>query len=375
MLLLVLAHVDTHQRLLIVEQELGQGARRLGLADAGRAKEQERAKRPIRILQAGARGAHGVGHGQNGLLLADDALAEALFHGDELFDFALHQLAHGYARPAADDLSDVLLSHFFLYECAPVTGALALLLLGRRASLLQLTDFVLQSSRTLPISALCRLIQLDPLAVELFLGLGDRVELLQLRLPLRFERAGLLLEAGELLFDALQALPGGRVLLLAQALTFDLELHDATTDFVQLGGRAGGFHAQPRGGLVDQVDRLVRQEAIRDVTVREHRRGHQRRVADADLVVLLVALAQAAQNGDRVLDTGLADEDGLEAALQGGIFLDVLSIFVERGGTNAVQLAAGQHRLEHVGGVHSAFGGARPDHRVQLVDEQDDLAG
>ena len=39
-----------------------------------------------------------------------------------------------------------------------------------------------------------------------------------------------------------------------------------------------------------------------------------------------------------------------------------------------VQLAARQHRLEHVGRVHRALGGAGADHGVELVDEQDDLA-
>ena len=39
------------------------------------------------------------------------------------------------------------------------------------------------------------------------------------------------------------------------------------------------------------------------------------------------------------------------------------------------QLAAGEHRLEHVAGVHRALaGGAGTDDRVQLVDEGDDLA-
>ena len=54
-LLLVLRHVDADHRLLVVEQELGERARELGLADAGRAEEQEAAERTIRILQAGAR--------------------------------------------------------------------------------------------------------------------------------------------------------------------------------------------------------------------------------------------------------------------------------------------------------------------------------
>ena len=39
-----------------------------------------------------------------------------------------------------------------------------------------------------------------------------------------------------------------------------------------------------------------------------------------------------------------------------------------------LQLAAGQHRLEDAGGVDRALGGTGTDERVQLVDEQDDVA-
>ena len=44
-LLHVLAHVDADHRVLVVEQELGQRPRQLGLADAGGPEEQERADR------------------------------------------------------------------------------------------------------------------------------------------------------------------------------------------------------------------------------------------------------------------------------------------------------------------------------------------
>ena len=70
----------------------------------------------------------------------------------------------------------------------------------------------------------------------------------------------------------------------------------------------------------------------------------------------------------------LIDQHRLEAAFQGGVLLDVLAVLVERGGADAVQLAAGQHRLEQVAGVHRAFGLAGADDGVQLVDEQDDRA-
>ena len=49
--------------LLVIEQEIGQRLGQLGLADAGGAEEQERADRPVGILQAGAGAAHGVGDG------------------------------------------------------------------------------------------------------------------------------------------------------------------------------------------------------------------------------------------------------------------------------------------------------------------------
>ena len=79
-LLLVLGHVDADHRLLVVEQELGERARQLGLADAGRPEEDEAAERPVRILQPGAGAADRVGHRVDRLVLADDALVQPLLH-------------------------------------------------------------------------------------------------------------------------------------------------------------------------------------------------------------------------------------------------------------------------------------------------------
>ena len=82
-------------------------------------------------------------------------------------------------------------------------------------------------------------------------------------------------------------------------------------------------------------------------------------------MVRLVALLQPAQDRDRVLDGRLIDEHRLEAPFERGVLLDVLAVLVERGGADAVQFAAGQHRLEEVAGVHRALGLARADDRVQ----------
>jgi len=50
----------------------------------------------------------------------------------------------------------------------------------------------------------------------------------------------------------------------------------------------------------------------------------------------------------------------------------VLAVFVERGGADRPQFAAGEHRLEQVGGVDGALGGAGAHDRVKLVEEEDD---
>ena len=147
----------------------------------------------------------------------------------------------------------------------------------------------------------------------------------------------------------------GGVGLLGQGDALDLQLTDAPVDDVDLGGHGVDLDPQPAGRLVHQVDRLVGEEPGGDVAVRQDGRRHQRRVHDPHPVVDLVALLQAPQDGDGVLDGGLAHVDRLETPLQGRIFLDVLAVLVQRRGPDHAQLAPGQHGLDHVAGVHGAL--------------------
>jgi hypothetical protein len=113
--------------------------------------------------------------------------------------------------------------------------------------------------------------------------------------------------------------------------------------------------AKPRCRFVYQVYRLVGQEALADVPVRERGRGHDGTVRYAHAVVRFVALLEAAQDRDRVLDRWLAHVNRLEAPFQGRILLYVFSILVERRGADHAQLAASEHRLQHVAGVDGSF--------------------
>ena len=190
-----------------------------------------------------------------------------------------------------------------------------------------------------------------------------------LLLPVRRHPVALLGQVGQLRLQALQALGRGVVGLLLQRHLLDLELADAPDHLVQLGGQRIDLDAQLAGRLVDQVDGLVGQEAPGDVAVGEDGGGDQRSILDAHAVVHLVAFRQPAQDGDGVLDRGLADEDRLEAPLQRGVLLDGGAVLVERGGADEPELAARQHRLDHLPGVHGPLGRAGADNGVQLVDE------
>ncbi len=134
------------------------------------------------------------------------------------------------------------------------------------------------------------------------------------------------------------------------------------------------LHAQAGGRLVDQVDRLVGQETVGDVPVGQRRGRDDGGVGDADAVMQLILLLQAAQDRDRILDGRLGDEHRLETPRQRRVLLDVLAVFVERGRSDAMELAARQGGLEQVRGVHRALGLPGADEGVHLVDEQDDAA-
>src|SRR5438876_6801611 len=101
--------------------------------------------------------------------------------------------------------------------------------------------------------------------------------------------------------------------------------------------------------------------AVLDVAVGEDRRGAQRLVGDLAAVVRLVAVAEAAQDLNGVVDRRLLDADLLEASLEGGVALEVLAVLVERRRADRLELAAGEGRLQDGCRVDRALCGAGAD--------------
>ena len=92
----------------VIEQEIGQRLGEFGLPDAGRPDEQERAGRPVRIGDPGARTAHRIRNQSDGLMLADHTLFELGFHAQQLGRLALHQAPGRNARPGGDHGGDIV---------------------------------------------------------------------------------------------------------------------------------------------------------------------------------------------------------------------------------------------------------------------------
>ena len=113
---------------------------------------------------------------------------------------------------------------------------------------------------------------------------------------------------------------------------------------------------------------------IRDVAVRKVCGGDQCLIGDGYPVVGLVPVAQTLEDLDGVGKRRLVHLHRLEAALQGGVLLEVLAVLVDRGGTDGLQFAPSEHGLEDARCIDCAFRGTGTDERVDLVDEQDDVS-
>ena len=296
---------------------------------------------------------------------------QRLLHAQQLLPFALQHPGYGYARPLRHDAGDFVLGHGVAEQLhlpgSGVAGAFDLLLELRDSSVLQL-------GHACQVAAALRRLQLRPRTFQRLLDVLDVLDFGLLSRPDFLEIGEIALRRGNLRLQSGKPLARGVVALLAEGLAFDLELDQPPFEPIHGLGLRVDLHAYPARGLVHEVDRLVGKLPVRDVAVGQRRSGDESGVRDVHAVVDLVALLEAAQDRDGVLDRGLVHQDLLEAPLERRVLLDVAPVLVEGGRADAVQLAPRERGLEHVPGVHRAFRLSGSDQGVNFVDEQDDPA-
>ena len=147
-----------------------------------------------------------------------------------------------------------------------------------------------------------------------------------------------------------------------------------TCDLVQFLRHGVALHTEFGGSLIHQVDSLVWQESVGDVTFRKFDSCDAGVILNTNLVMVLITLLDASENADGVHLVRLVDHYGLEATFQSLILLEVFLILVEGGGADGSQLATCQCRLQNIGSIHGTFSAAGTYQGVNLVDEEDNLS-
>ena len=127
-------------------------------------------------------------------------------------------------------------------------------------------------------------------------------------------------------------------------------------------------------GLIDQVDRLVREETISQITIGEVGRRNNGLVSETNRMVGLVAILETHQNVNGVRQRRLVDLHRLEPTFERRVFLQIFPVFLERRCAHRLKFTAGQHWLQDRSSVNGALCSAGTDERMYLVYEEDDVA-
>jgi hypothetical protein len=296
-----LGHVDAHHRSSAVEQELGQRLAQLGLADAGGPQEQEGAVRAIRIGQAGARARMALATAFTASSWPTTRLCSASSMRSSLSRSPSSILRDRDAGPLGDHLGDLLLGDRLRSSWSPAALGGA----WQRQLLLQLRDAaVLELGHAAP-DPRARAAPIEARLLELLLDLCWRPA----GRPSRPSRSPpgrrIPLELGELVLQVGQALrldassfsffSASRSILSWMSApsrrSISSGLESISMRMRRPPRRSGRWPCPAAGG--------------RRCSGGQRGRRDDGRIGDLDAVVHLVALLQAAQDGDGVLHRGL----------------------------------------------------------------------
>ena len=137
-------------------------------------------------------------------------------------------------------------------------------------------------------------------------------------------------------------------------------------DFRRASHRA---NTRARAGFVHQIDGLVRQIAIGNVTIRKLDCGFHRRISNFGFVMLFVFGPNSLQDQNSFFHRWRFDFDTLEAAFERGVFLNIFAVLVQGRRADALHLTAAEGRLDDIRGIHRAFRRTRADDGVQLINK------
>ncbi len=217
---------------------------------------------------------------------------------------------------------------------------LLLCFFGRRQTLLCIGQFaILQFGCLLQVVFLHGCLNLLIDIIDLFTDDGNGFELFLLLFPLRHLAVEFFTLFREFFGQFRQTLTGQFIGLFLQRSLFDLHLHNFTGDLIEVCRHGVEFRLNHGTGFVHEVDRLIRQETVGNVTIGQCSCCYEGTVGDLYAVEYFIALFQATQDGDGILDRRLINQNGLETTLQCRILFDVLTVLIQSRSTDTTKFA------------------------------------
>ena len=371
MLLLIFAHVDAGHHAFVVEEELRQCFRQLRFSHTGSTEEDKRTDGAFRILQACAAPAHGIGYGLYGFILSDYTFVEFFFQMQQFVLFTLQHLAYGNSGPPRNHIGDVLRVHF-LFDHRFVSLHFMQLFLCLFDFPVQFLKFSVTYFGHFPVVAFALgFIRFEFQILYFHLVLLYLVHQRLFALPFRFVRGFLFFQFGKFFAYSFEF---RYVVLTFDGFSFNLQLFDFPGDFVQLFRYGVDLHTQLGCRFIHQVDGLVGEEAVGNVSTAQLYGSNDGIVFDAHVVMIFITFFQSAKNGDGAERIRLVDHHNLETSFQSFVFFKILLVFVQSRCPDRTEFPTRQRRLEDVGGIHRSFAFPGAYQRMNLVDEQNDVA-
>ena len=229
----------------------------------------------------------------------------------EFLLFALNKTRDRHTAPLGNNLGDLLGGNLFLEKFG-----LSLVDLEFFQLCLQLGNFSMaQLGELVEVVSALGFFKFDAGGVKFFANLAHAINGGFFFFPFCLEAGGLRAGVGELLAQSCETMLGGVVLFQLECGLLDFELEHAAlerVEFLRSGIHLGADH---RTRLVHEINGLVGQETVGNVAIGQGDRRDQCVVLNAHAMKKLKALANAAQDRDRVLNGRRLDEHRLETTL------------------------------------------------------------
>ena len=125
--------------------------------------------------------------------------------------------------------------------------------------------------------------------IDFFLSIADVVDDFLLVPPLSHLARGLFFEVRLLFLDLFKPRLRSLVRLLLQRFFLHLKLHNLPLQHIDFRRHGVELDLQTGGRFINEIDRLIRQKPIRDISIGKHRRRDNRPILNADTVVHLIS--------------------------------------------------------------------------------------